>query len=202
MNFPLGYTGPVSGILLGILFGYVLENAGFGSGCKLTAQLRFKDWAVFKVMFTAILVSAGGLYLLQGLGLVSLDNMFVPSVMLWGTTLGGVGIGIGMAVGGYCPGTSLVAFMSGKIDGLLFLLGIGIGTLGFNSVFSSIEGWVWKQTGPDGLTLPQLLHMPAWAVWGLLFAVLVIVGYLTRSNAAARKAPGQHTAGSLAAQNG
>ncbi|MGC9162275.1 MAG: YeeE/YedE thiosulfate transporter family protein [Thiomonas sp.] len=202
MNFPLGYTGPVSGILLGILFGYVLENAGFGSGCKLTAQLRFKDWAVFKVMFTAILVSAGGLYLLQALGMVSLDNVFVPSVMLWGTTLGGVGIGIGMAVGGYCPGTSLVAFMSGKIDGLLFLLGIGIGTLAFNSVFSSIEGWVWKQTGPDGLTLPQLLHMPAWAVWGLLFAVLVIVGYLTRSNAAARKAHGQRTAGSLAAQNG
>ena len=68
MSFPLGYTGPLSGIILGLIFGYVLENAGFGSGCKLTAQLRFKDWAVFKVMFTAILVSAGGLYLLQGMG--------------------------------------------------------------------------------------------------------------------------------------
>jgi uncharacterized membrane protein YedE/YeeE len=202
MSFPLGYTGPVSGIILGIIFGYVLENAGFGSGCKLTAQLRFQDWAVFKVMFTAILVASGGLYLLQALGVLSVDNMFVPSVMLWGTTLGGVGIGIGMAVGGYCPGTSLVAFMSGKIDGLLFLLGIAIGTLGFNSVFDSIKDWVWKQTGPDGLTLPQLLHMPVWAVWGLLFAVLVVVGYLTRANGAARKASHQRANGSLAAQNG
>jgi hypothetical protein len=201
MSFPLGYTGPVSGIILGLIFGYILENAGFGSGCKLTAQLRFKDWAVFKVMFTAILVSAGGLYLLQGLGLIAVDNMFIPSVMLWGTTLGGVGIGIGMAVGGYCPGTSVVALMSGKIDGLLFLLGIGIGTLGFNSVFSSIEGWAWMQTGPDGLTLPQLLHLPAWAVWGLLFAVLVIVGYLTRTGTSARKATSNKSSGAFAPQN-
>ncbi len=200
MSFPLGYTGPVSGIILGLIFGYILENAGFGSGCKLTAQLRFKDWAVFKVMFTAILVSAGGLYLLQGLGLIAVDSMFIPSVMLWGTTLGGVGIGIGMAVGGYCPGTSVVALMSGKIDGLLFLLGIGIGTLGVISVFSSIEGWAWKQVGPDGLTLPQLLHLPAWAVWGLLFAVLVIVGYITRTNTSARKV-GNKSSGAFAAQN-
>jgi hypothetical protein len=84
MNFPLGYTGPISGIILGIIFGYVLENAGFGSGCKLTAQLRFKDWAVFKVMFTAIIVASGGLYLMQSWGLVNVVNdMFVPSVFIW-----------------------------------------------------------------------------------------------------------------------
>jgi len=200
MSFPLGYTGPVSGIILGLIFGYILENAGFGSGCKLTAQLRFKDWAVFKVMFTAILVSAGGLYLLQGLGVIAVDNMFVPSVFLWGSSLGGVLIGVGMAVGGYCPGTSIVALFSGKLDGLIYLLGIGIGTLGFNSVFSSIEGWAWKQVGPDGLTLPQLLHLPAWAVWGLLFAVLVVVGYLTRTNASARKTSNK-SSGSFAPQN-
>ncbi len=181
MSFPLGYTGPVSGIVLGTVFGYVLENAGFGSGCKLTAQLRFQDWAVFKVMFTAIVVASGGLYLLQGLGLVNVSNdLFVPSVFLWGSSLGGVLIGAGMAIGGYCPGTSLVAFCSGRVDGLVFLLGIALGTLGFNAGFESIKTWAWKQVGPDSLTLPQLLHLPAWAVWALLLAVLVVVGYLTR----------------------
>ena len=182
MSFPLGYTGPLSGILLGVIFGYVLENAGFGSGCKLTAQLRFQDWAVFKVMFTSIVVASGGLYLLQGLGFVNVVNdMFVPSVFIWGSTFGGVLIGVGMAVGGYCPGTSMVALFSGKLDGLVFLLGLGLGTLVFNAFSSSIEAWAWKQVGPDSLTLPQLLHMPVWAVWGLLLAVLVVVGYLTRS---------------------
>ncbi|MBU6439999.1 MAG: YeeE/YedE family protein [Betaproteobacteria bacterium] len=190
MSFPLGYTGPLSGIVLGTVFGYVLENAGFGSGCKLTAQLRFQDWAVFKVMFTAIVVASGGLYLLQGLGLVNVSSdLFVPSVFLWGSSLGGVLIGAGMAIGGYCPGTSLVAFCSGRVDGLVFLLGIVLGTLGFNSGFASIRDWAWKQVGPDSLTLPQLLHLPVWAVWALLLAVLLVVGYLTRTGGgAARKA--------------
>jgi hypothetical protein len=201
MSFPLGYTGPVSGIVLGLIFGYVLENAGFGSGCKLTAQLRFQDWAVFKVMFTAILVSAGGLYLLQGLGVISVNDMFIPSVMIWGSSLGGVLIGVGMAVGGYCPGTSIVAFFSGKLDGLVFVLGIALGTLAFNGVFDSIKGWAWKQVGPDGLTVPQLLHLPAWAVWAVLFAVLVLVGYLTR-NSRSNRSDRNSSASSLAAQHG
>ncbi len=199
MSFPLGYTGPLSGIILGIVFGYVLENAGFGSGCKLTAQLRFKDWAVFKVMFTAIIVASGGLYLMQGLGLVNVVNdMFVPSVFIWGSTLGGVGIGAGMAIGGYCPGTSLVALFSGKLDGLIFLLGIGLGTLVFNGFSSSIESWAWRQVGPDSLTVPQLLHMPVWAVWALLFAILVGVGYLTRANPAFPTAPTANKATGMA----
>ncbi len=190
MSFPLGYTGPVSGIVLGMVFGYVLENAGFGSACKLTAQLRFQDWAVFKVMFTAIVVSSGGLYLLQGLGLVNVVNdMFVPSVFLWGSTLGGVLIGVGMAVGGYCPGTSMAALCSGRLDGLVFLLGIVLGTLGFNAGFESIKSWAWKQTGPDSLTLPQLFHLPTWAVWGLLLAALLVVGYFTRGTDAQGRKP-------------
>lgn len=201
MSFPLGYTGPISGIILGIIFGFILENAGFGSGCKLTAQLRFQDWAVFKVMFTAILVAAGGLYLLQGFGVLNVVNdMFVPSVFLYGSVLGGAAIGAGMAIGGYCPGTSLVAFFSGKLDGLLFFLGIGVGTLVFNAFSGPIQEWAWKQVGPDNLTLQQLLHLPVWVVWLLLFAVLVIVGYLTRSGVQ-RHRTSRQTSG-LAAQHG
>lgn len=173
-------TGALSGLLFGLAFGFILENAGFGSGCKLTAQLRFKDWAVFKVMFTAILVAAGGLYVLQGFGLVAIDRLFVPSVLFWGTLLGGMLVGVGMAVGSYCPGTSVVALFSGKLDALVFLVGIGAGTLAFGGAYDSIAGWVYKQTGPDSLTLPQLLHLPAWLVWAMLLGVLVAVGYRTR----------------------
>ncbi len=190
MTFPLGYQGPVSGLLLGIVFGYVLENAGFGSGCKLTAQLRFQDWAVFQVMFTAIVVASGGLYLLQALGMVDIaSDLFVPSVYLWGSSLGGALIGVGMAVGGYCPGTSLVALCSGRVDGLVFVAGLMLGTLGFNSVYSEVRDWVWRQSGPDALTLPQLLHLPAWAVWGLLLGVLAAVSYLTRGSVSSTQSP-------------
>ena len=59
MSFPIGWTGPLSGLVLGALFGFVLQRGGLGNGCRLTGQLRFKDWTVFNVMFTAILVAAG-----------------------------------------------------------------------------------------------------------------------------------------------
>ena len=93
MTFPLGYDGILSGLLCGLVFGFALERAGFASACKLTAQLRFRDWAVFNVMFTAILVAAFGLYFLQLAGLLSMDEVYVPTTYLWATALGGVEIG-------------------------------------------------------------------------------------------------------------
>lgn len=189
MMFPLGYTGVISGLVLGLVFGFVLENAGFGSGCKLTAQLRLQDWAVFKVMFTAILVAAGGLYLLQGLGVVAVaEDFFVPSLFLRGSLLGGACIGAGMAIGGYCPGTSLVAFASGKLDGLVFFLGLGLGTLVFNAFSGRIEDWAWEQAGPDSMTLSDLLHLPDWLVLVLLLAVLLLVAWFTRAPYASKGA--------------
>ena len=181
MIAPLNLAGPLSGIVIGIAFGFILEGAGFGSPCILTGQLRFTNWAVFKTMFTAIIVSAALLYAASGLGLLHLNSIFIPSVYFWGTLLGGVGVGIGMGVGGYCPGTSVVGFVSGRLDALLFLGGIGAGTLLFNVAFPTIGSWVYAQTGPSALTLPQLFHLPAWAIIALLLAVLVAVGRLVGS---------------------
>ena len=42
---------------IGIGFGFFLERAGFGSARKLAAIFYFKDFAVLRVMFTAILVA-------------------------------------------------------------------------------------------------------------------------------------------------
>ena len=45
--------------VIGISFGFWLERAGFGSSRKLAAQFYFKDLAVLKVMFTAIITAEG-----------------------------------------------------------------------------------------------------------------------------------------------
>jgi uncharacterized membrane protein YedE/YeeE len=188
MTFPLGYSGVVSGLVSGLIFGYALENAGFASACKLTAQLRFQDWAVFKVMFTAILVSATGLYVLQLLGLMSASDLYIPTTFLWATLLGGVGVGAGMSLGGYCPGTSVVAFCSGRLDGLVFFLGLVLGTIVFASAYDWIKPLLEALPGPQAQTLPQLLHLPTWLVLGMLLAVAIIVGRLTSTHAAGASA--------------
>lgn len=191
MTFPLGYNGILSGLLCGLIFGFALERAGFASACKLTAQLRFKDWAVFNVMFTAILVAAFGMYLLQLAGLLRMDEVYVPTTYLWATALGGVGVGAGMAIGGYCPGTSVVGFMSGKIDGLVFFIGIIIGTWVFAGAYDNLLPMLEAAPGPEAQTLSQLLHVPDLVVLLGLTAVAAVVGWFTaRTPAASCPVPG------------
>lgn len=149
----------------GILFGYVLEQAGFASPCKLTAQFRLTDWSVFKVMFTAILVAAFGILLLQIDNSFGSTGFYVPRVVMGAVIAGGALIGAGFAIGGYCPGTSIVGAMSGRMDGIVFAAGM-IGGIWF---FSALFDTTWLQAiltagKIESKTLPNLLGISPWLV--------------------------------------
>jgi uncharacterized protein len=180
MNFPLDWVDPLSALVCGALFGYVLQRGGLGNGCRLTAQLRLRDWTVFNVMFTAILVAATGLYVLQLAGLVQLSSLYVPTTFLWATLLGGALIGVGMGVGGYCPGTSVVGAAAGRLDGIVFFVGLIIGVFAFAGIYERIDPLLLAAEGPEAQTLGDLLHLPTWAVLALLVAVAAGVGWMTR----------------------
>lgn len=167
-----------SGLLCGALFGYVLENAGFGSPCKLTAQFRLTDWSVFKVMFTAIVVAAIGLTALGAAGLLAADQIYVPPAFLGAAAIGGALVGVGFAVGGYCPGTSIVGFFSGRMDALVFLIGLLLGTGLFAGGFAWVEAWTTAGEVAAADTLPALLHVPAWVVDACMVAAAVFVFWL------------------------
>jgi uncharacterized protein len=173
-----GLPDLASGLLCGALFGYVLENAGFGSPCKLTAQFRLTDWSVFKVMFTAIVVAAIGLTILTATGAVAADQLYVPPAFLGAAAIGGALVGAGFAVGGYCPGTSVVGFVSGRLDALVFLAGLLLGTGLFAGAFGAVESWTSAGELSAGDTLPALLHVPAWVVDIAMVAAAVGVFWL------------------------
>ena len=143
----------ISGLLLGGAFGFVLERAGFGSPCKLTAQFRLTDWSVFKVMFTAIVFTAVGLMILEKMGIVASQELFVPPAFLGAAALGGALVGAGFAIGGYCPGTSLVG-----LDAAIFLIGLVIGTVAFSMLFGSIEFLTSAGEYVQASTLPEALN--------------------------------------------
>lgn len=173
MLLPLMDGGLVSGLVCGLLFGYVLENAGFGSPLKLTAQFALTDWSVLKVMLTAVVVAAAGLVGLQHLGLLNPENVFVPSALLVAAALGGVLVGAGFALGGYCPGTSVVGLSSGRVDALVFLLGLLVGTLGF-------AGW-YGPTVEAVLALGEVQStdvLSVWLAWPDWALVLVLAAAL------------------------
>lgn len=176
---PLHETGMVSGLVCGFLFGYVLENAGFGSPLKLTAQFRLTDWSVFKVMFTAIVVAASGLWGLRLVGLLPPDMVFVPAALLMASAVGGALVGAGFAIGGYCPGTSMVGLGSGRLDAVAFVVGLLLGTSVFAALFGpALRAMMAIGMVIEGDTLTDAYGVPEPVVLGIMVAFLVGIFYL------------------------
>lgn len=176
--FPLNDGGMLSGLVCGVLFGYVLENAGFGSPCKLTGQFSLRDWSVLKVMFTAIVVAATGLYLLRLAGLLEADAVFVPTSLLVASAVGGLLVGSGFAVGGYCPGTSVVGMFSGRVDAFVFIVGLLVGTFAFSGLYGPvIEAVMAMGEVETGDTIRDAWGIPDVVVIALMGLALVGVFY-------------------------
>lgn len=180
MSIPLYDSGVASGLLSGIMFGYALEAAGFGSARKLTGQFSLKDWSVFKVMFTAVLVAAVGLYVLRLGGVIADNSVYIPTTFFWAMAAGGLLIGAGFAMGGYCPGTSVVGVASGRIDAVVFVIGMIVGTVVFAAAFEPMQGFYFAGKGPDAQRLTDLLGMPEWLILGILI-VIAAAGFMLGS---------------------
>lgn len=190
MTLPFQDAGMWSGLLCGALFGVVLESAGFGSPAKLTAQFRLSDWSVFKVMFTAIVVAATGLWVLRVAGLMSADAVFVPTSFVVAATLGGALVGAGFAVGGYCPGTSVVGLFSGRLDALVFVLGLLLGTVAFAGLYGpAVEQLMAMGEVAAGDTFAEAFGIPDVLLLAVLGAALVVVFWLGTRMERARRGP-------------
>ena len=174
--FPLSDNGMFSGLLCGVLFGYVLENAGLGSPVKLSAQFKLSDWAVLKVMFTAIVVAAVGLWLMRLGGLLKPDSIAVPQAAMAAAAVGGALVGAGFAVGGYCPGTSVAGLFSGRLDALVFVGGVVLGTIGFAVFYgAALKSLKAAWLIAEGDTFSDAYAIPELVVLGLLVLALVAV---------------------------
>jgi len=131
----------VIAFVIGISFGFWLERAGFGSARKLAAQFYLYDMTVLKVMFTAIITAMTGLLLFSLFGWIDLSLVYINPTYIWPQIIGGLVLGVGFVIGGYCPGTSIVAASTGKIDGYFFIGGVIIGMFIFGEVYSWIENF-------------------------------------------------------------
>jgi hypothetical protein len=169
--------GPVSFALvfgaIGFGFGAALEMGGFGDTRKLAGQFYFKDMTVLKVMFTGIIVAAVLVALATSFGLLDMSRVFVNPTYLWPGIVGGLIMGVGFVIGGFCPGTSLVAASTLKVDGMLFLLGALVGVGLFGETVGSFQGF-WLSSYMGRFTLPEWLGLPV-GVTVLLVVVMALV---------------------------
>ncbi|MFA5328207.1 MAG: YeeE/YedE thiosulfate transporter family protein [Prolixibacteraceae bacterium] len=124
---------------IGIGFGFALEQAGFSSSRKLAGMFYGYDTTVLKVFFTAAIVALAGSQLLSFFGLLNLKLVYVNPYYINATIIGGVIMGAGFVMGGYCPGTGISALSIGKIDALIFLLGGMAGAFLFAETYPAIQ---------------------------------------------------------------
>jgi len=125
--------------LIGIGFGFALEQAGFSSSRKLAGMFYGYDTTVLKVFFTAAIVALAGSHLLSFFGLLNLKLVFVNPYYMNATIIGGVIMGAGFIMGGYCPGTGISALSIGKIDAMIFLIGGMVGAFIFAETYPYIQ---------------------------------------------------------------
>ena len=127
--------------LIGIGFGFVLESSGFSSSRKLAGVFYGYDTVVLKVFFTAAITAMLGLLFFSLFGWVDLNLLYINPTFLPSAIGGGVIMGAGFIIGGFCPGTSVCAAAIGKIDAMVFVGGIFIGIFGFTEGYPLFEGF-------------------------------------------------------------
>ena len=161
----------ITAILIGIAFGWSLEQAGLGDAQKLAGQFYLRDFTVIKVMLSAIVTAMLGLFWLGRLGLIDLAAIYGPETWLIPQIVGGLVFGTGFVISGLCPGTACVAMAGGRGDGVATVLGLFVGILATGLAWSWIEGFA-DRTAYGAFTLPQLTDLP----YGVVVAGLTVAG--------------------------
>lgn len=126
-------------LFIGIGFGFALEQAGFSSSRKLAGMFYGYDTTVIKVFFTASIIALVGSQLLSYFGLLNLNLVYVNEFYVTASIIGGIIMGAGFIMGGFCPGTGLSAMSIGKIDAFVFFTGGLVGAFLFAETYPLIQ---------------------------------------------------------------
>jgi len=142
-------------LLIGMGFGAALEMSGFGDSRKLAAQFYLKDMTVLKVMFTGIIVAMVLIFAFSSIGFLDFARVYVNPTYLVPGIIGGIIMGFGFIIGGFCPGTSIVALSTLKVDGFFFAGGVAVGAFLFGETLSIFQGFH-NSTFMGRFILPEL----------------------------------------------
>lgn len=169
----------VVAFIVGIGFGFALEQAGFSSTRKLVGLFYGYDFTVLKVFFTAGVTAMSGVLFLGHLGLLDLSLIYINPTFLWSALIGGVIMGVGFILGGFCPGTSLCAAAVGRLDAFAFIGGSILGVLAFTETYPIIKPLYTAQPMGD-ITFYELLDISP-VLFGLIITLIAIFAFWVTS---------------------
>lgn len=161
------------GLLMGVLFGFFLQRGQATRYDIILGQLLLQDFTVMKIMMTAVVVGMIGIYAMLRKGMVQLHP---KEGTVGSTVVGGLIFGSGMAILGYCPGTTLGAVGQGSMDALVGgLPGMVVGAIIYSTLYPTLSGTILKKGEFEKVTIPDYFQItPLVAVGGLYMAVITV----------------------------
>jgi len=170
----------VIGLVIGILFGFLLQKGAVTRYDVIIGQLLLRDFTVIKVMLSAVVVGKIGLHLLMSFGVAQLH----PKPGSVGSSLiGGLIFGVGFGLLGYCPGTMIGAVGQGSLDALVGgLPGMLVGVAIFAEMYPTLERRILAKGYFGELTLPQWLKVhPWWVVLPVAGGIIALLAWIETS---------------------
>lgn len=181
-------TSLVLAIVLGGSFGYVLQRIGVANPDNMRQMLSLQNLRLLKIIMLALGVSTLSVFILA-LIQPGLINFSVKASYI-GVMVGGLIFGAGFAIGGYCPGTGLVATGTGRKDALIFVLGGLSGAMVFTLIYGAIKDtWLFSQISSGKVTLVDTGTADSFtgSMTGFLVALLIGVAFIVVSKVVKEK---------------
>ncbi len=176
----------VLALLIGGAFGAVLDRIGASNPNLIGRMLNLTNLHLMKTILLAIGTGSVLMFGGQMLGLVDVGHMSVKAAYA-GVFLGGLLLGFGWALSGYCPGTGVVAAGAGRKDALAFIAGGLLGAAAYMATYPTAKatgllgpilgGKVTLGTVP-GSAYAGLTALPGDVVGIVLGLVFVIVAFV------------------------
>jgi hypothetical protein len=164
-----------SGLITGILFGFLLQKGQVLRYDKQLGAMRLLDMTIMKFMLSAILVAMVGLYGLNEYGLIKFS---LKETIIGANVIGGLLFGIGWAVVGYCPGTAVGALGEGRWDAAFGLAGMLVGAALFAEAYPAVKTTILTWGNYGKITIPTALGVNPWPVIAALAALYLGIFWL------------------------
>lgn len=134
-------TTIILAIVIGIAFGATLDRIGATNPSLIGRMLNLTNLHLMKTILLAIGVGSILMFGGQMAGLADVGHMSVKAAYI-GVFIGGLLLGGGWAMSGYCPGTGVCAAATGRKDALFFIAGGLFGAAAYMGTYPA-----WKASG-------------------------------------------------------
>lgn len=166
------FTAILIGLATGVVFGFALEKSRVFEPGVIVGQMQLRNFVMLKIFLAAVITGLVVLAVMNGAFGVKLS---LKPLLFKADLIGGLILGIGIALAGACPGTTLAQIGAGYRDAWFILLGGLAGALTYGYLDTPITAF-FAEKG-DKLSFNQLLGLPFWMV-ALSVAVVLVAALI------------------------